>query len=101
MITAVPISRQLLMQLAICAWSLLLASAGSNSAARIAMIAITTSNSISVNPSAGDAALKSENPVSCTTRVGRLAKSESNALFAIPVKFLASRKLQSPAPCGF
>src|SRR5580700_4305318 len=40
----------LLTQLVVLAWTLALASAGSKSAARMAMTAITTSNSISVNP---------------------------------------------------
>jgi hypothetical protein len=51
MFSAMPSSFRLLVQVVLCAWSLALAKAGNSIAARIAMMAITTKSSISVNPS--------------------------------------------------
>src|SRR5882724_12944813 len=51
MVTAIPICFVLLRQLAARALSLALLNAGNNIAARMAMMAMTTSSSINVNPS--------------------------------------------------
>ena len=59
-VTATPICLQLLRQADWPALAFALANAGSSSPARIAMMAITTSNSISVNPLAKRLAKRAE-----------------------------------------